>query len=215
MAPVPPLKLWYNPIACSLVPHVTIIEAGLEAELIFVDFDNMTPEFVATNPKRRVPTLAMGDEIITELAAICTAIASLAPEKHLLGSSLVETARVYEWLSYLSTTGHSQSLGPLWRPERYSNDTSMYPTIREKGKGSIKDVYAYIEQKMQKLNGPYAVGRGFTVADIFLVLMYRWGGKGVGLDMDKDYPKYGAYAAAHFERQSIVEARKTHTGFEY
>jgi hypothetical protein len=52
--------------ACSFAPHVAIIEAGLEAELILAQLGSMTKEFEALNLKLKlkVPVLAMDDEII-------------------------------------------------------------------------------------------------------------------------------------------------------
>lgn len=131
--PKAPLRLWYSPGACSFVPYVALCEAGLEAELILAQAGKMSDEFKALNPKARVPVFAIGEEVITEMSAVLTAIASLVPEAHLFGRSTMETIRVYEWLNYLSTTAHAQSFESVWRTERFTLDPEIYPSIQARG----------------------------------------------------------------------------------
>ncbi|CAM0135553.1 unnamed protein product [Umbelopsis sp. WA50703] len=161
----PELKLWFSPRACSFVPHVALCEAGLKAELILAEVG--AEEFKSLNPKGRVPVLAIGDEIITEMSAVLTGISSLAPEAHLFGQSSLETIRVYEWLNYLSTTAHAQSFASVWRTERFTNDPDLYPSIQSRGVENIRDVYALIEGKLAESDSNYAVGGSFTVVDPF------------------------------------------------
>lgn len=206
----PQLKLWYSPEACSFVPHVALCEAGLEAEFILVQVGSeMFSEFKALNPKGRIPVLAIGHEVITEMSAVLTGISSVAPEAHLLGQSTFETIRVYEWLNYLSTTAHAQSFASIVRPERFTNDPDLYPSIRSRGLESIKEVYALIEGRLSEHGSDYAVGNSFTVVDPFLVLMHRWAGK-VGIEMEMCYPRYTSYVKNHLGRKSVIEARRVH-----
>lgn len=205
-----PLKLWYSPGACSFVPHVALCEAGLEAELILAQVGKMSDEFKALNPKARVPVLAIGVEVITEMSAVLTAIASLAPEAHLLGHSAMETIRVYEWLNYLSTTAHAQSFASVWRTERFTRDPEVYPSIQARGVENVRDVYAFVERKLSDHESDYAVGNSFTVVDPFLVLMYCWAGR-LRIEMERAYPRYTSYVQGLLGRPSVVEARKVHS----
>ncbi|KAJ5305183.1 uncharacterized protein N7443_004843 [Penicillium atrosanguineum] len=170
----PTVRLWYSPGACSFVPHVALGEAGIKADLILAQVGAMAEEFQAVNPKRRVPVLAIDDEVITEMAAILTAVSSLAPESKLLGRTTLETIRVYEWLNYFSTTAHAQAVASVFRTERFTNDPSTYPAIRQKGRETIQEVYALIEEKLKASGTQFAVGDSFTVADACLVLLYLW-----------------------------------------
>lgn len=56
----------------------------------------MAKEFEAINPKRRVPVLIMEKEVITEMSAVLTAIATVTPEAHNFGKTPLEKIRVYE-----------------------------------------------------------------------------------------------------------------------
>ncbi|KAH8892892.1 glutathione S-transferase [Thozetella sp. PMI_491] len=206
---LPALKLWYSPEACSFAPHVTLLEAGLEAELILAQVGSMTKEFETLNPKLRVPVLAVDDEIITEIPAVLTAIAQLVPDRKFLGRTPIETVRVYEWLNYLSGTVHGQAFGGLWRPERFVKDPQLYPAVHEKALESLKACYSFIEAKLRASGTTYAVGSSFTVVDPFLVVMYRWGSR-PKLDMEAAYPTYAGYAKRLLETKSFVEAHKLH-----
>ncbi|MGL5002333.1 MAG: glutathione S-transferase N-terminal domain-containing protein, partial [Casimicrobium sp.] len=67
------MKLYYSPGACSIAAHIALEMAGAEFTPIraaIMKGENMSPEFLAINPQGRVPTLVVGDTIITELPAI-------------------------------------------------------------------------------------------------------------------------------------------------
>ena len=54
------LKLYYSPGACSLAPHVALEEVGAPYEAVKVALakgEQRTPEYLAMNPKGRVPVL--------------------------------------------------------------------------------------------------------------------------------------------------------------
>lgn len=92
----PVLKPSYSPGACSFAAQVTLLEAELQPELISVQMGRMTEEFSRMNPKRRVPVLAIGDQVITGMPAILTAISALNPSQKLMGQNTIETVRAYE-----------------------------------------------------------------------------------------------------------------------
>ncbi|KAH8669149.1 glutathione S-transferase [Xylariales sp. PMI_506] len=208
-SPTPALKLWYSPGACSFVPHVALIEAGLDFEVILAQVRNMTKEFEAINPQLKVPVLALGDEIITEMSAVLTAIASLVPEKKFLGRTTIETIRVYEWLNYLSSTAHGQAYAGLWQTYRFVKDPELYPAVREKSLEAVKDCYSLIDTKLKASGSMYAVGDAFTVVDPFLVVLYCWASR-LGLEMEAAYPSYARYAKELLKSESVIEARKVH-----
>ncbi|KIV88772.1 hypothetical protein PV10_08417 [Exophiala mesophila] len=194
------IKLFYAPGACSLASHILLRESGTSFEPLKIAFKS--PELLALNPKLRVPVLIADGETITETPAIFTYIAQLAPEKHLLGKTNLEVVRTYEWLNWLSGTLHGQAFGGLLRPERYTDDQSVYPAVKEKGLSNVRDCFAKIEDRLTSV---YAVGDSLTVVDVLLYVFYRWG-FALGEDMRVRYPRYTKLALNVAERTSVKES---------
>ena len=62
------ITLHYAPIACSLVPYVALTEAGAEFDVSVVNFlqgEHMSPDYLALNPKHKVPVLVVDGEPLT------------------------------------------------------------------------------------------------------------------------------------------------------
>lgn len=208
-----PLTLFWSPGACSFVPHVALCETGLKHDLVLAKVGHMTKEFEAINPKRRVPVLIMGSEVITEMAAVLTAIATAAPDSHIFGKTPLEKIRVYEWLNYLSTTAHGQAIAEIWRTERFTNNPEIYPQLRAKGYETMREIFAHIETKFKESNiTEFAVGKSYTAADGFLSVLYLWTARftEVTIDIDNDYPVYAAYVKKMLQRNAFIEARRIH-----
>lgn len=202
---MPDVKLWYSPGACSLAPHILLHEIGVPFDAVETSVAKgatLTDAFARINPKRRVPVLSLDGEVVTEVPAIATAIADLAPERHLTGGTALDRARVHEWMSWLSGTLHGQGFGALWRPQRFSDDPEVFESIKAKGRETISGCFEAIEAR---LAGPYSTGDGFTAVDPFLLVFYRWG-NGIGTDMRTTYPRYAAFAQGLVRRGSVAAA---------
>jgi len=201
---MPAIKLWYSPGACSFVPHVLLFELGLAFEPMKVPIREgalQTEEFGRLNPKRRVPVLALDQEVITELPAIATALSLLKPERHMMGKGLIDQTRAYEWMNWLSGTVHAQGFGCFWRPQRFSDDQSVHESIIAKGRKTIAEYLSVIDAKLAR---PHAVGDNFTAVDVFLLVFYRWGNV-IGIDMPATYANYARYVQGHADRASVVK----------
>ena len=77
------MKLYYSPGACSLSPHIALLEAGLPYELVKVDIRAKKLEngedYLKLNPKGQVPALGLDSgEIVTEGPVIVQMIADQA-----------------------------------------------------------------------------------------------------------------------------------------
>src|SRR3982751_4045036 len=82
------MKLYYSPGACSLSPHIALLEAGLPYELVKVDIRAKKLEngedYLKLNPKGQVPALGLDSgEIVTEGPVIVQMIADQASAKAL------------------------------------------------------------------------------------------------------------------------------------
>jgi len=199
------IKLYYSPGACSLAPHVALREVGAEFELARVkvrERENLRPEYLAVNPRARVPALELDGEIYTETPALLVYIASLNPGAGLLpppGSPGL--ARCLEWLAWLSSSLHI-AFAQHWRPERFLPEGSDSSALTEFGKGAIERMSGEVEER---LAGPWLLGSHFSLADIYALPFYRWGYR-VGLPMKQDYPRWTAWTERMLERPAVLAA---------
>lgn len=80
------MKLYIAPGACSISPHIAVIESGLPFEVVKVDFmrgkaTSDGTDWSTLNPKGYVPALVLDNgQVLTEGAIIVQFIADLVPE---------------------------------------------------------------------------------------------------------------------------------------
>jgi glutathione S-transferase len=80
------LKLFYATGTCALASHIALQEAGADYETVRLDFrsnDQRKPEYLAINPKGRVPALVTDRGILTETPAILVFVAQTFPQARL------------------------------------------------------------------------------------------------------------------------------------
>ena len=131
------MKFYYSPGSCALASHVTLAEAGADYEAIRVDFsasEQQSAEFLAVNPKGRVPALDTGRGILTETPALLMYIAQSYPDAALAPlDDPFELARVQAFNSYLCSMVHVAHAhggrGYRWadRPESHADMKAKVP----------------------------------------------------------------------------------------
>src|SRR5690606_37700330 len=70
--------LYYAPNTCALATHIALLDAGAKYELKRVDFsksEQQSPEYLAINPKGRVPAMVTPRGILTETPALLVFVA--------------------------------------------------------------------------------------------------------------------------------------------
>ena len=198
---MPEIQLFYWVDSSSVACHILLYESGLPFEAIEIQpTEGSFATLRKLNPKARIPTLTVDGQVVTETQAIMTAIAQLAPKKHLLGKTDLETVRVHEWLGWLVGTIHGQAWVPVFRPERFSDDASMHEAIRAKGLTTLRELYEMLEKK---LTGTHATGDGMTAADAFLYVLFRWGRKWEVINKQAQ-PKF-CHAMIEFQERAAVK----------
>ena len=104
------LKFFYAAETCALASHIALEEAGAQYEPVRLSFrssDQRKPEYLAINPKGRVPSLVTDDGVLTETPAILAYVAQRYPNARLAPvDSPFAFARVQAFNSYLCSTVH-------------------------------------------------------------------------------------------------------------
>jgi glutathione S-transferase len=164
------MKLYYSPGACSLSPHIALLEAGLPYDLIKVDLKAKKLEngddFLKVNPKGQVPALALDSgELVTEGPVIVQMIADKAAAKNLAPArDSAERYKLQEWLTYINSELH-KNIGPMFSPV-LSDDAKAFFKDRATGK------FKYVDGQLAGKD--YLMGKQFTVADGYLFTMLAW-----------------------------------------
>ena len=188
--------LYYAPGTCALATHIALIEAGASYDTKRLDFragQQRTPEFLAVNPKGRVPALGVpGGGVLTETPAILVYLAQAFPAAKLAPlTDQMALARVQEFNSYLCSTVHVHHAHRT-RPGRWSDDQAVQEGMKKKVAQNMGDAYQLIEDGL--LKGPWVMGDTYTVCDPYLFTITGWLADD-GVDM-----KRFANVHAHYER---------------
>lgn len=115
------LTLYYAPMTCALVPYVTLTEAGADFDVKNINTrsgENRTAEFLAINPKHKVPVLVIDGEPLTENIAIQVWIARRFPVARLLPSAPDAEIKAISLMAWFASTIHPH-LTPNSRPQNY------------------------------------------------------------------------------------------------
>ena len=195
------MKLYYAPGACSLSPHIALLEAGLPFDLVKVDLRAKKLEngddFLKVNPKGQVPALALDSgELVTEGPVIVQMIADRVKDKGLAPArDSADRYKLLEWLNYITTELH-KNLGPQFAPA-LNDDAKAFFKDRAMGK------FKYLETQLAGRD--YLMGKQFTVADGYLFTMLMWATDRLNFDLS-GLPNLLAYKARVAARPKVKEA---------
>src|SRR3974377_2166472 len=103
------IVLYYAPIACSLVPYVTLTEAGANFEVRNINLrkgQQSSPAYPNLNPKHKVPLLVVDGQTLTENVAIQIWIARHFPQAKLLPTEPWAELKAVSILSWCASGIH-------------------------------------------------------------------------------------------------------------
>lgn len=189
------LTLHTAPGSCSRASHIALEEAGLDYEARFIDFakaDQRQPDFLAINPKGRVPALVTDHGVLTEGPAILAYVAGLAPQARLAPTDPFDFARMQAFNLYLASTIHVAHAHGR-RAARWSDDPAAQASMAAKVSENMRTGFDLIEAD---LTGDWVMGDVYSVADPYLFVFSGWLA-GDGVDIAR-FPR----VADHFERMS-------------
>ena len=188
------MKLYYSPGACSLGIHVLLEETGKPYQTQRLDFsrkEQYGPEYVAINPKSKVPALQLDDgTVVTEWPAIAYYIAGSNPEAGLLPKDVEGQAKALEILDYLIATVHMRGFTRIFRPELFAPSPEDQDKVKQAGADIVADGFKLLEPQMAGKD--YMLG-AFSVADAALFFLETWAVKRAKMTLPAPFQ-------AHLER---------------
>ncbi len=196
------MKLYYATGACSLSPHIVLLEAGLPYTLERIDFaTKKTPagiDYFTINSKGTVPALQLDDgRLLTEGPAIVQYLADQKPDSGLAPrAGTFERYQLMEILNYITSEVH-KGFSPLFNPK-----------ISADWRASAQ---ANLEKKFDWLSGflkdkTFLMGNAFTVADAYLFTVLSWT-RPLKIDLGR-WPVLNAYQQRIAPRPTVQRALK-------
>jgi glutathione S-transferase len=178
---------------------------GAEYTAQRVDFaanEQRSPEYLAINPKGRVPTLVTDKGVLTETPAILAYLAHTYPEADLAPfNDPFSFAQVQSFNSYLCSTLHVAHAHRL-RPQRWTDDPDAMEAMCRKVPESVAACFEQIENDL--FVGPWAMGETYTIADPYLFTVARWM-EADGIDPER-FPKVLEHRHRMSERKVVQQA---------
>lgn len=203
------MKLYYSPGSCALASHITLSEMGVDYEAVRVDFsanEQRSDEYLAVNPKGRVPALDTGQGILTETPAVLLYLAQRFPETAMAPlDDPFELARAQAFNSYLCSTVHvAHAHGG--RGYRWADRPESLADMKAKVPETMSACFELIESEY--LAGPWVLGEQFSICDPYLMTVSYWLERD-GVDRSQ-FPKVHEHARLMLERPATRQAWDEH-----
>jgi glutathione S-transferase len=164
------MKLYYSPGACSLAPHIALLEAGLKFDAEKVDLASKKTaggaDYKNINPKGYVPALTLDDgTLLTECSAIIQYIADQAPAKGLMAAAgSRDRAKQQEWIGFVASELH-KGFSPLWNGQMPDAAKKIFTERLEHWFDMLNNHFA---------GHNYLMGDNFSVADGYAFTILNW-----------------------------------------
>jgi glutathione S-transferase len=187
--------------SCSLATHIALEEASADYDFVKVDTaagDQKKPEFLAINPKARVPALVVPEGVLTENVALLLYVAQTFPKARLAPADAFGLAKMNAFNAWLASTVHVNHAHKM-RGYRWSDDASVVENLKHKVPQNMMDCAELIERDY--LKGPWVMGEQYTVADGYLFTIENWF-ESDGVDLTK-FPRITAHRAAMNARPAV------------
>lgn len=194
------ITLYQFPAACSRVTMNALEEVGCDYSDVLVNMKAMAqtkPDYLAINPKGKVPTLVIDDEILTENAAIIWTLHCLRPEGGLFPPTQgpLEDHQYRADLAWCSGTMHP-TVRQIRMPMKWT--TGETDGVRAHG---IETFLGDCERISQRLAGGWWYGTSWSIIDTYVYWGYSTAAKG-GFPLDR-FPALADHAARVRARPSF------------
>ena len=203
------MKLYYAKGTCALASHIALEEAGADYSTVRINFatqQQRSAEYLAINPKGRVPTLVTDQGTLTETPAMLAFIAQTHPQAQLAPlRDPFRFAEVQAFNSYLCSTVHVAHAHRM-RGTRWADDPAAIEAMKRKVPETMSACFDMIESKM--FQGPWVMGDTYTICDPYLFTIAQW------LEGDSVDPSRFPKVKAHRDRMSEREAVRKAVAFE-
>jgi glutathione S-transferase len=196
------IELYYYPDNASQFPHMLLRELGCPFALKLVDRKHNAQNsaaYLKLNPNGKIPVLVDGDEAIFETAAIGLYLADRFPQSGLAPRpDEPQRAAYLRWMVFLSSTPQAEFRAWFY-PHEFVDDVSLAGHVKAAAGARLVAIFGRIAAQLG--DGPWLLGQRFSAADLYLLMLIRWGG---GLPRPaRDFGALAAHAARVLARPAV------------
>lgn len=188
------LKLFYMTGACSVVPHIALEEIGAPYEAVLVNLgkgEQLKPEYLAVNPKGRVPALATERGVITEIPAILGYLAHTFPDAGLAPvNDAFAFAQMQAFHMFIATAIHV-TFRQLSRPGYFADGEAAAIALKAKVPEATNQHFGVIEKQMAD-GREWVHGDSYSMSDPYLFAFASYLERG-----DRGNPELFPHIRAH------------------
>ncbi|MBT5050302.1 MAG: glutathione S-transferase family protein [Rhodospirillaceae bacterium] len=166
------IAVWGIGTPRTLRAHWILAEFGIDYDchpITSRSGETMTPEFLALNPKHKIPVLQHGGNVLTESAAIVTYVseAFAAPPDFHVPTDAVDRAKLNEWCFFIMTELDALSLYVIRKHQDLHAIYGEAPGAIEAAKNNFSDLTGALFDGAGG-NQEFLLPEGLSVADILL-----------------------------------------------
>jgi glutathione S-transferase len=199
------LTLHHAPRACSMVTLMTLYEAGVPFDVQPVNTRRQgtrSADYLALNPKGKVPVLVIDGRPLTENIAILTWIARAVPEKRLMPADPEGWIEALSLMAWCGSTLHP-ILPRMNFPQQYCDAPGTEQAVHRLAMADLVRQMAVAEQR---LAGREWLFDHFTLCDLYLWWVWYRAVIPKPCMETGPFPNLSAYAARVEQRPSVQKA---------
>ena len=165
--------LYCMPGTCALAPNIAVAWLGAPVEVETMKYgDHKKPDYLAINPKGKVPALRFEDgDVLTEAAAI---LSFLGAEYGSEGYARDEVLgrKEAEALAYMTSEVHAD-FGAHFAQANFAAHEECQDEAKAKAYEKVAGHYEYMEGVLREAGGEWYLGKR-SFADAYLYVLTRW-----------------------------------------
>ncbi len=187
------LSLFYTPIACSLVPLISLHESGADFEVRPVNIlkgEQFNPEYLHINPKHKVPVLLIDGNPLTENVAIALWMTRAFPNAGILPANAGTEVKAISVMAWCASGIHPH-LTRIFAPGKFCDTPDSAESITRLAAKELDQAFGIADDLLAGRD--YFFDR-WCAADSHFFWAWRR-----AITLGQSFPKY-RNCAAHSER---------------
>ena len=165
------ITLYHSPGACSMAPYISLHEATADFTVEIINLKNNEQsyaDYVALNPKQKVPFLVVDGKGLSENVAIQSWIAEAFPEANLMPSASWDQKRALSYMGWFGSGLHPH-MTRHFKPAIFSGHEHSHEDLKAKAKAMYLKQLALVETE---LAGRTWFFDHYTVCDSYFFWIY-------------------------------------------